>query len=80
MRALAAIALLLVACSGEAGDPPVEETESDAIDVIVPIPPARDPEVPLCDGETGPEPGDCQTLVYKLATGYCERFSPCSGL
>ena len=69
---------LLSGCSGDAdyGEPPVTDEE---MEVVAPTP-ERDPSMPLCEGETGPEPGDCQTLVYKLATGYCERFSPCSEL
>jgi hypothetical protein len=76
-----AMGLMLAACGGESGygDEPV--AEDDMTDAEEPAPtPERDPSMPLCEGETGPEPGDCQTLVYKLATGYCERFSPCDQL
>lgn len=85
----AALAVALAGCSGDA----IEEfdademtvtemaAEDDPIDVIVPLPPANpDPEHPLCDGETGWVEGDCQTLVYKLTTGYCNRYSPCGQL
>lgn len=35
--------------------------------------------VPLCDGETGWQPGDCQRLTYLgQGLGYCNRFEPCA--
>lgn len=64
----------LAACGGTANwtpDPLPDPLPADAG--------ATEPPVPLCPGEEEPAPTDCQTLVYDLATGYCNRWQPCGG-
>lgn len=87
MRTIPLVALLLVACGGEAdlADPMVDETTDDttADDTTdeTEEPAVDDRVIPLCEGSVGPDeiPDACQTLVYGRG-GYCNRWTPCSEL
>jgi hypothetical protein len=60
---------LVLACGGSVGEAPVDAPDGGGAPERV--------EIPNCPGEREPEQDDCQTLVYDLATGYCNRWEPC---
>lgn len=90
------VALLLAACGGTTDDTSFESDAPDApyapetttastapADAGTHEPePEPEPEFPLCPGSIGPdeEPDHCQTLVYRLDSGYCHMWTPCSDL
>jgi hypothetical protein len=74
VKAMLILGALLVACGGSA-----EHGDDQAEPVMAPV--AADagaaPTIPLCPGEDEQRAGECQTLVYRLDAGYCNRWAPC---